>query len=102
MLFLGGPLTFIKGLRKAFVNTLQLSDENAVFPENAQCFMAYGSALYATETDGSDFTAAEIAQKMRAAKMNDDIITGRRLLKIRLSMTSSFPVTASMTCLLRI
>lgn len=79
VLFLGGPLTFIKGLRKAFVNTLQLSDENAVFPENAQCFMAYGSALYATETDGSDFTAAEIAQKMRAAKMNDDIITGRRL-----------------------
>lgn len=79
VLFLGGPLTFIKGLRRAFVNTLQLSDENAVFPENAQCFMAYGSALYATETDGSDFTAAEIAQKMRVAKMNDDIITGRRL-----------------------
>lgn len=79
VLFLGGPLTFVKGLRKAFVDTLGLSDENAVFPENAQCFMAYGSALYAADTDGECYTADEIAAKMRSAKVNDDIITGRRL-----------------------
>lgn len=79
VLFLGGPLTFIKGLRKAFVNTLGLSDENAVFPENAQCFMAYGSALYADESVNELFTAEEMTAKMRAAKVNDDIITGRRL-----------------------
>ena len=78
VLFLGGPLTFI-GLRKAFVNTLQLSDENAIFPENAQCFMAYGSALYAAESEPEVFSAAEIAEKMKSAKVNDDIITGRRL-----------------------
>ncbi len=79
VLFLGGPLTFIKGLRKAFVNTLQLSDENAIFPENAQCFMAYGSALYAAESEPEVFSAAEIVEKMKSAKVNDDIITGRRL-----------------------
>ncbi len=79
VLFLGGPLTFIKGLRKAFTDTLKLSDENAVFPENAQCFMAYGSALYAAEADSEQFTADEIVTKMKAAKVNDDIITGKRL-----------------------
>ncbi|MGN0665570.1 MAG: acyl-CoA dehydratase activase [Huintestinicola sp.] len=80
VLFLGGPLTFMQGLRNAFVKTLALSDENAVFPENAQCFMAYGCALYAGETaDGELFTADEIAAKISAAKVNDDIITGRRL-----------------------
>ncbi|MGN0643274.1 MAG: acyl-CoA dehydratase activase [Huintestinicola sp.] len=81
VLFLGGPLTFMKGLRKAFVKTLGLSEENAVFPENAQCFMAYGCALYANETTDSDetFTAGEISAKIASAKVNDDIITGRRL-----------------------
>ncbi len=79
VLFLGGPLTFIKGLRRAFVKSLELSKENAVFPENAQCFMAYGSALYAGDSEGETFSAAEIAAKMRSAAMNDDIITGRRL-----------------------
>ena len=79
VLFLGGPLTFIKGLRKAFTDTLQLSDENAVFPENAQCFMAYGSALYAADAADPALTASEIVTKMRAAKTGDDIITGKRL-----------------------
>ncbi len=32
VLFLGGPLYFLKGLRNAFVRTLKLNDENAVFP----------------------------------------------------------------------
>ncbi len=45
VLFLGGPLYFFKGLRKAFKDTLKLSDENAVFPENAPHFMAIGAAL---------------------------------------------------------
>lgn len=79
VLFLGGPLTFIKGLRRAFINTLELTGDNAVFPENAQCFMAYGSALYADESENEIFSADEIVNKMRSAKVNDDIITGRRL-----------------------
>mgnify|MGYP001629831063 CR=1 FL=1 len=46
VVFLGGPLTFLKGLRKRFVETLKLG-ENAVFPENAQYYIALGAAYYA-------------------------------------------------------
>ncbi len=79
VLFLGGPLTFIKGLRKAFIDTLILDEEHAVFPDNAQCFMAYGSALYAEESGGECFSADEMVNKIRSAAVSDDIITGRRL-----------------------
>lgn len=45
--FLGGPLCFLSELRKRFKETLHLSDEDAVFPENAQFFVAIGAALAA-------------------------------------------------------
>ncbi|MCC8043034.1 MAG: acyl-CoA dehydratase activase [Oscillospiraceae bacterium] len=83
VMFLGGPLTFMKGLRKAFVTTLKLSEENAIFPENAQCFIAYGCAIYADDTaaggSGEVFTAAEITSKLMSANVSDDIIYGKRL-----------------------
>ena len=47
VLFLGGPLFFLSGLRERFVETLKLSPENAVFPENADVFVAVGAAVYA-------------------------------------------------------
>lgn len=78
VLFLGGPLSFQKGLRKAFVNTLKLSDENAVFPENAPCFMAYGCALHAKETS-EPMNLDEVIEKVKNAKAGGDIITGQPL-----------------------
>ena len=45
IVFLGGPLTFLMGLRQRFIETLQLDDEHAVFPENADCFAAIGAAM---------------------------------------------------------
>ncbi|MBQ8569677.1 MAG: 2-hydroxyacyl-CoA dehydratase [Oscillospiraceae bacterium] len=78
VLFLGGPLSFIKGLRRAFVRTLQLSDENAIFPESASCFMAYGCALYARENSEA-YSIGEVITKVTGAKMSDDIVTGVRL-----------------------
>lgn len=51
--FLGGPLTFFKGLRERFVRTLNLNDETAIFPENGQYFIALGAALYAKEATGN-------------------------------------------------
>jgi len=45
IVFLGGPLTFLQGLRDRFVETLELDAEHAVFPENADCFAAIGAAL---------------------------------------------------------
>ena len=51
IMFLGGPLTFLRGLRERFVETLDLSGENAVFPENAECFAAAGAAMCADAKD---------------------------------------------------
>lgn len=48
--FLGGPLTFFNGLRKRFVCSLNLNEENAIFPENSQYFVALGACEYAKST----------------------------------------------------
>jgi predicted CoA-substrate-specific enzyme activase len=47
IVFLGGPLFFLKGLRQRFVETLALDAEHAIFPENADCFAALGAAICA-------------------------------------------------------
>lgn len=49
VIFLGGPLFFFKALRQRFIETLKLSEENSVFPENGDVFVALGAALYADE-----------------------------------------------------
>ena len=49
IVFLGGPLHFLMGLRERFVETLHLDAEHAVFPEDGDCFAAIGSALCATD-----------------------------------------------------
>lgn len=53
--FLGGPLSFQKALRARFVETLKLSPENAVFPENAAYFVAIGAALHASKLETRSF-----------------------------------------------
>ena len=78
VLFLGGPLSFLSGLRKAFVDTLKLDEEHAVFPELAPCFMAYGSALHAQKM-GDELTIAEAIDKITNAKAHDTIVTGKPL-----------------------
>ena len=83
VLFLGGPLSFIRGLRRAFVETLRLDDKHAVFPENAQCFMAYGSALYAQQAVERTFTADEMISMIENAPVSDAIITGKRLFETK-------------------
>lgn len=47
VVFLGGPLAFIKSLRQCFAETLKLTPENAVLPQNAELFVAFGAALHA-------------------------------------------------------
>ena len=77
VLFLGGPLYFIKGLRKAFQTTLHLDDEHAVFPDNAPCFMSVGAALYSESVDAQDI--GTIIRKIESVKMSDEIVTGEPL-----------------------
>ncbi len=45
--FLGGPLHFMPELKKAFIRTLQLTDEMTVDPEDSHLFAAMGAALEA-------------------------------------------------------
>ena len=73
VLFLGGPLSFLSALRKAFVDTLKLDDEHAVFPELAPCFMAYGSALQAADVS-EPMTINEALEKILNAKASDNIV----------------------------
>jgi len=47
VLCIGGPLTFIPSLRKAFGDVLQISDNELILPENSEYFPAWGCALMA-------------------------------------------------------
>lgn len=76
VLFLGGPLYFLKGLRKAFVGTLGLTEEQAAFPEQAPVFVALGSALYADQSKDQPKTAAMLLEKIRNAHAASDVLTG--------------------------
>lgn len=73
VLFLGGPLSFLSALRSAFVNTLELDDEHAIFPELAPCFMAYGSALQADDVS-EPMTINDALEKIINAKASDNIV----------------------------
>ena len=78
VLFLGGPLSFLKGLRRAFVDTLKLDDEHANFPELAPCFMAYGSAIHAS-TIGEPTSIKKLTNQIITAKSSDNIVIGKKL-----------------------
>ncbi len=81
VLFLGGPLHFLKGLRKAFKDTLKLSDENAVFPADAPCFMSIGAALGSAGVEEKSID--EIISLIENVNASDDIATGEPLFSSR-------------------
>ena len=65
LVFLGGPLTFLKGLRERFIASLELDDEHAIFPFDAECFAAIGAAMCANGKDAEPFT--DIMDKLESA-----------------------------------
>lgn len=77
VLFLGGPLHFLKSLRRAFTDTLSLTEENAVFPENAPVFMALGAALYAKSECAESLET--VIEKIAACKTQAQITRGKPL-----------------------
>ena len=81
VLFLGGPLYFLKGLRKAFKETLKLDDEHAIFPDNAPCFMSVGAALYAEAEKPEKLS--EIMKRIQNAKFGSGITVGEPLFASR-------------------
>ncbi len=60
--FLGGPLHFLPELKKAFIRTLKLTDENIVDPENSHLFAALGAALEAEDAD--KFEISELIESL--------------------------------------
>ncbi len=51
--FLGGPLHFLTELKKAFIKTLNLTDETIVDPDNSHLFAALGSAIEAEKSEST-------------------------------------------------
>lgn len=76
VLFLGGPLYFLKGLQERFVDTLKLSEENAVFPEYALYAVAMGASIYAEE-ENKLFTYNTLVSSLEDAQ--DEKVTTLRL-----------------------
>lgn len=45
--FLGGPLSFLSELRQRFITTLDLDDDQVIFPEDSKFFVAIGAGFLA-------------------------------------------------------
>ena len=75
LVFLGGPLHFLMGLRERFVDTLQLERENAVFPEDGDCFAAMGAALCASDYEARPFDRLlQLLEESRGATSVVDVM----------------------------
>lgn len=55
VVFLGGPLHFLRSLRERFVASLP-DISKAIFPENGHFFVALGTALHARDSDSAPFS----------------------------------------------
>ncbi len=49
--FLGGPLSFLDALRDRFIQTLHIAQEDIIFPNKSQLYVAMGACLYAQEKE---------------------------------------------------
>lgn len=82
VLFLGGPLSFLQGLREAFVRTLKLDGEHAIFPENAPVFVAYGCAMFAKQSEEAQ-PLTVLLEKLSNARTGGNTVTGEPLFASR-------------------
>ena len=72
IVFLGGPLHFLKGLRQRFTETLRLDQDHAVFPADGDCFAAMGAALCATDYTPIPFEA--VLQKLEESVESTTVV----------------------------
>ena len=72
IVFLGGPLHFLYGLRQRFVETLKLDGEHAIFPEDGDCFAAIGAALCATDYEEHPFD--QVLRKLEESVTNTTVV----------------------------
>ncbi len=72
--FLGGPLHYLTELRIRFIETLGLSGEQIIHPENSHLFVALGASLMA---EGEEFFVCELPDMLKNA--TEDAHETRRL-----------------------
>ncbi len=63
--FLGGPLSFLSELRKRFIETLELKDDEVIFPKDSKYFVAIGAAMNSSKYDEVKFS--EILERIEHA-----------------------------------
>ena len=73
VMFLGGPISFNEGLKKRFVETLGLSEENTVFPAFAKVSVALGASIYASKQDAS-FSYDELCSRIENAQNSSSTV----------------------------
>ncbi len=73
VVFLGGPLAFIESLRKCFVNTLKLDEKHAIFPQQAELFVALGAALFAQKDTASKVLLPDVISALEKLGEETDI-----------------------------
>lgn len=66
--FLGGPLSFLSELRKRFIETLGLTDEEVIFPDHAEYFVAIGAALLSKSYES--IAISEILARLSSAPLS--------------------------------
>ena len=66
--FLGGPLYFLDQLRARFIDSLNLKDEDVIFPQNSQLFVAMGACLLAREDKVNKTTIDELVYILDSLK----------------------------------
>lgn len=71
--FLGGPLNYLPELRKRFVETLGLTPEEMIVPEDAHLLVAKGAALDSLEHP--PINVNELSQKIENLKISVDATT---------------------------
>ena len=64
--FLGGPLNYLSELRKRFIETLNLTDDKIIVPENAHLLVATGAAL--SSLDSKIYSSKELEEKLKNFK----------------------------------
>ncbi len=79
--FLGGPLYFLSELRKRFVETLNLTEKQVIFPKNSQLFVAMGAALSSKKEAINSFESLVEKLPQLDKVFNDEVETLRPLFK---------------------
>ncbi|QNO13991.1 2-hydroxyacyl-CoA dehydratase [Alkalicella caledoniensis] len=73
--FLGGPLFFLSELRKRFIETLKLEENQIINPDSSQLYIAIGAALLAVDKEAISFK--ELVSKLFHLEKVDTVESDR-------------------------